>query len=75
MAANRDEVVPLPVGPKTPTHRPPYRPTDCPPAPLGDGADGQAQTTGTTIVAGLQTRSHPLSVARHGVYAVAPNTN
>jgi len=27
------------------------------------------------LIAGLQTRSHPLSVARHGVYAAASNTN
>lgn len=27
------------------------------------------------LIAGLQTRSHPLSVARHGVYAAAPNAN
>ncbi|CRD63587.1 hypothetical protein BN126350112 [Stenotrophomonas thermophila] len=62
------------MGPKAPTHRPPERPTDCPPAPVKDGADGQAQTTDIAFF-GFADPSHPLSVARHGVYAAAPNAN
>ncbi len=56
MAANRVAMRHRPVGPRTPTHRPPYRPTDCPPTPVSGRCRRASANNSRFCHTGLQTR-------------------